>query len=46
MTIAELIAELHKFPEDKLVTVEDADTGWIGDKIHINHYQNMVVLSI
>lgn len=37
MTVAELIAELAKYPADTQVAIEDADTQWLIRKIHLGY---------
>ena len=46
MTISELITELQKYPADKQVVIEDADTLWIGSQIHICEDDKLVMLFI
>lgn len=46
MNISELIQELQKYPADKQVVIEDADTNWIGPTIYIEEYSSCVTLSI
>lgn len=37
MTVAELIAELQKYPPDQAVWIEDADTDWLLP-VHVGPY--------
>lgn len=46
MTVAELVAELQKRPQDKQIGILDADTFWWGPIIHIGEDDKTVILSI
>jgi len=45
-TIADFIRKLQEYPQEFPFRVEDADTNWIFDNIHLDLVKNILILSI
>lgn len=43
-TVKSLIAELSKLDQNKQIYIEDADTGWAVDIIHIEEYMGKITM--
>lgn len=42
-TVGQLVTALSHYPQDKEVVIEDADTGWLIETIHIDHEEKIVI---